>query len=651
MNIQLRIFTNLRYRWVLEDSNFNFYYDNNLIQNNQYCSKIYLSNINYFPKVIVLLLSSNVLYSKQTCPFIFKNTYLKTLAIKQLTESSIFTNMLSFRHLNQTELSGLNSTILIFKFISYITKLDTNLLNKQVFEYLIIFDFIGQFNSIQFDLFKSFSHLIVIRFQMQYISRLFHKNTTWLNYINLNYSNHLNKYVILSLYQTFPNLVFYKYPNEDICLFENFPHDRQIFPKLYPEVNLELTCTQLFLIQYAYKHTTFINKFTHNLKSTYFYFDTDIEYAYKPFSKLINSSIDDLILKCDFKSRFQKCHIDQAKETREEFFVYFYVFDLIFASKLIQFTFRMILLPILALSSILGCIIQFIHFKKEEKTLKDKQYEYLKYNLIFSLIYCVIAPFSIVNFCIDESKLFCSPIYKNLFAQYFYIVIIKLVGNSARTCSFWSNASYSMSRYIKISATKNSFLKKIDQISSKSYLLIILTFSLLINVSIVFEYSVHKYDLTNIIWWEGYILQEFYDYPLYSSVYYVSKDYRRNFFATNTSKLLVYFHLVRVVLSDVLYIIFTLVFDILLYFFIKKNEAKNLIKTHFNKNMRSKKNIKEFLKRRQRKRSLKKISSNIILNIINFFIFKLPLVVFGFLRYLLSFYLVNLIEIKSKHNI
>jgi hypothetical protein len=53
--------------------------------------------------------------------------------------------------------------------------------------------------------------------------------------------------------------------------------------------------------------------------------------------------------------------------------------------------------------------------------------------------------------------------------------------------------SFILNRYFLVSGSKNDYLKKLSKISLKLYLFIIISFSILINIYIIFEYSVDKY--------------------------------------------------------------------------------------------------------------------------------------------------------------
>jgi hypothetical protein len=138
-----------------------------------------------------------------------------------------------------------------------------------LFEQLEALEIIGQINSIQDDLFKSFKQLKLIRFRTQNAKGLLTRKNKWLNSLNsdvIKIDYNMDKYVkkgfILSIFQTFSNVTYYDFPDRDFCYFKDFPHQRLVLPKLKPNYKSSCSCTELFLIQYSIKSITFIEYFS-----------------------------------------------------------------------------------------------------------------------------------------------------------------------------------------------------------------------------------------------------------------------------------------------------------------------------------------------------------------------------------------------------
>jgi hypothetical protein len=307
-------FTNIV--WYIELSNFEFYINNVLINETQ-CQNINKSNWNYFIMNSKLVLYINAFYSLKTCPYIFKNTIIRELSIYNVRSSYINSNVLNFQKIKNTN-HLLNSNVFLVEFTLYRIRLDTNLLNEDIFKKTGSIQIDGILNGIQDDLFKSFKELKLIRIRTQHVKHLFAKNNKWLESLNFyskpiddpngNIEPFLKLSIFLIIYQSFSSVTFYDYPNEDFCLFSKFPHNKLVFPQLKPNYNSSIgcTCTQLFLIQYSLKISYLF----------YFYFDQIpknyemFQYFYdeindRKFSNCVkdNGELLNFTLKCNFKQR------------------------------------------------------------------------------------------------------------------------------------------------------------------------------------------------------------------------------------------------------------------------------------------------------------------------------------------------------------
>jgi len=185
-----------------------------------------------------------------------------------------------------------------------------------------------------------------------------------------------------------------------------------------------------------------------------------------------------------------------------------------------------------------------------------------------------------------------------------------------------------------VSSYKGKKLNKIDKLPIKHYLFILIVSSFLLNLSSFFEYSAHEYNA-----YQNYIDREFYQYPFYSSSGYFQSNsvlVNRNSFVKNLLNVL---HALKILFADILFLVFLFVFDIVLYLFLKKSEAKkqNLVKTKETDHLTFKQRKILIAKQRHSRLSMNKVRANIILNSINFFLLKLPFIVFNLLFYVFSY--------------
>ena len=200
----------------------------------------------------------------------------------------------------------------------YHIDLNSDILSRFVFGQVNSLDINGQLNSVQTDLFKSFSKLKILRFRTQNVKGLFSRNNEWLNYLNndvhVNLDNvfdiekNFEKELFLVLYQTFSSIVYYDYPDKDFCYFRNFPHERLVVAQLKPLSKLNCSCTQLFLMQ---RLTNVINFYSDQLVDDYYFLSKFYfaEITERNMPKCFSSDIQSMVNKCDYKKRLNICNL------------------------------------------------------------------------------------------------------------------------------------------------------------------------------------------------------------------------------------------------------------------------------------------------------------------------------------------------------
>ena len=624
--------------WLINESYFDFYIGDEIIDQNN-CNQSLLNNYNYFLQIQFLCLQKNVKFQTQICPYLFEKVIFDGFLIFELSKSLLSKNLLQFNSLPIEQ--DLKSEINHFEVYGYQIDLNEKLLNKYVFKRMYVFSFYGQINSIEEGVFKDFNQMFGITFQVEFISSVFHSKIKWLYSLTqkplIDPTNFMpsiddSNFIAILFQQSLPKLILYEFPDEDICIFEKFPHKHAVLPMFYPTSMSKCSCSFIFLVQYSYKYSDFFETNLVFIQMEYFYSNSVVPNRSIIYN-CVNDSIEETIILCNFTERFKKCNIKQ--EQRNELFDlnmgYFYMNDLLYDVKSMNIIINFYILPILCSFCILVNFIIFLVCRKEK--LKDKFYQYLKITYSFNSILCFIIPFQLFSFCIYPNGNYCSSFYKSIYSQYFNIFYTKLIGNTIKTCSYWSNVSFTLSRFLKISSYQEKCLNKMDKISIKKYIFFCFFLSFLINLSSVFELSPHEFSLL-----KKAKVYDFYQYPFYSASKYFSNDYLKQR-ETVASITLYTFHIIKIIFSDILFLVFNFIIDVKLYLFLKKSDLKKLELTKATKkdHLTYKQQKLEVAKNRLSKVSKNKIKATIYFNFFNFFILKFPLILFSLLHFIFSY--------------
>jgi hypothetical protein len=593
--------------YVFTTSNIDFYINNKLISKEICSFEYFYENDTFFnffngKSIQSLTLHSSNEYSRKTCPLIFYNTIITTLNIERIASSFLSRNVLSFIRVKENNTNYLYAKIFHLIIKLYHLDLTTNLLNEMVFEQIEALDIDGQINFIQDDLFKSFRKLQLIRFRTQNAKGLLTHKNKWFNSLNLETKQAL----ILSIFQTFSNVTFYDYPDHDFCYLKDFPHQRLVLPRLKPNYKSSCSCTQLFLIQYSIDSIQFIEYYSEKTLKDYYmlnqYYYNDINEA--TYSKCINSSIEEFIRKCDFEKKLNLCNIIE-KTTKKNDYNYddeiiWYVLDWRETSKYLDLYFSVFLNPILSFISILINILMIKILENIKKNIKNN-YAYLKIHMVSNIIFIIIINFDLFTKCLRD-QLFCSSISNTIYVQYINVYFIKWFKGSLITFSNITYTSFILTRYIQVTDSKNKSLLRFKKINLKLYLIITIPISVLINIYTIFEYSSNTVASYSKL--DSFILFN----PL------------DKFFINLSSNQYIIFNVfqyAKIIFSDLLFYILIIFIDLFLIFFIKKSITLAILvvaNPMTNQNIIMKKNSKS------------KLKSMIILNGINLFIFRFPLV-------------------------
>lgn len=304
--------------------NYDFYRHESLLKSENCTNENFNSKTNFFGNLQSVFLIEKVFYNNKICPYVFKNAKLEQLFMGDISNSLIFTNRVEFLGINETNDYDMNTKNLksLILMINFETLSLTNL-NPFVFKNLKYLLIEGNLEHFDDNLFENFKGIRFISIKSEEIENLLHRGTKWLNSINKNLNVNLGK--INKLKQKFSKLVsvefnvqgfmlfskYYIFPNEDICLFKDFPHSQLVLPLIiFDPVRYgtsEFSCTLVWLLQH-YKHF-----FTNNF--TVFNQYINIEFGYKDLFRnetlmqfqQNESFLNEKFLACHFSQRFEKC--------------------------------------------------------------------------------------------------------------------------------------------------------------------------------------------------------------------------------------------------------------------------------------------------------------------------------------------------------
>jgi hypothetical protein len=613
--------------WNFKFSNFDFYFGSQMIDKN-FCDEKYFyhmydaemgfwKNTFLLNEIRFLILKKTVKFSELTCPFVLNGLQIKIFAIEKLINSLISKNILGFYDVILHNSSKFSKPIIVqFSATLYHNDLKKTFLNEMIFANLNFLDLYGKINSIENDLFKNINSLKILRFHTQNAKSLLTTNNKWFDYLNYGINldpidikymiRNKDKMFILSIIQTFSELNFYDYPEEDFCFFINFPHKHFVLPELKPNYKSSCSCTEFYLIQYSIFLNDDINYYSNSMTQFVYFLGNFFNNSYDS-SHCLNSSKYEIIEKCNFKKRLNNCDIKSINKIKKSSQLDWDMIDWQETSEYTYLAFTLYLNPILAFFSILINILN-ITILKSKSLKKDIQNNYNYFNLhsLSNLIFILLIPFELITNCIF-SEVFCSALYDKLLTQYFDKIILKLFKNSLKTFSNISYLAFILIRYINITSTKNIHLKRFQKFKYKYYILLTALISLMLNSYIYFEYAFTTRDkfYTNVDDLEAIISFD------NLKIYLTKSEY---IFLTVCQYL-------KIIISDLLFFILSIIFDIVLIIFIQKsiiNMERITLYTVNNYNLEMKKNSKSRLK------------AMVILNGINFLLLRFPLAIIDF---------------------
>ena len=274
----------------------------------------------------------------------------------------------------------------------------------------------------------------------------------------------------------------YSYPEEDFCLFRDFPHSQLVYPIIDTLHLKACTCTLSWLVKYS---------------EMYQKYDTEMfEYIHDFYR--INDTLfcQDIFSKCNFSEKLDQCYKHNRIRQRELGF--FEEAKLYLNIKLIQYIAEIFLQPFFCVISILtNClVILTLHNKNAEikKNLANIMYKHIQANTWFNIAYALIKLMSLINICIYPRTSFCSDIYTLPGSQYFKIYVVYFLGNIVRCGCNCSYLCFSVSRYLlSTSQSSSGVFKSFQKLKLKTFYSLVVILSACFSLFKVFQYKLNSF--------------------------------------------------------------------------------------------------------------------------------------------------------------
>jgi hypothetical protein len=499
------------------------------------------------------------------------STVLTELVFGHISNSFLFKNRLIFLEAdNETEFH--TQELYYFRLQVYSDVITCQNINIQVFKNMIVLVNAGNIELIQSDLFMHFKKIRYLSLNIQNMKQFLQSSggVKWLKSLSALDNQRIpnKKVIVLEFTQisSFFNMI-YSFPDADLCLYRDFPHENAIYPILNLGETFECSCTILWLLK---DDELFFGKNTRQQMLHLIANYPQLNYTFTTRDCLSLKSIE-----CRFEQRLNNCaEIKNNTQKWNDIFVG----DLgaIHGFRTLQYIIQVYFSP---LFSVLGIVTNFIVFftisKKKNKTVfKSLMYAHIKVNSAFNFAYCLINSISLISLCIDSQMAFCSAIYKTKFAQYFRIYVANYLGNTLKFSCSVSYIAFSVSRFLNSTNTSKSDSRPIAQwyskLNLKKFYSILFGFGALFSVFKLFQFRENEFNSSNEI---GFPFDVF-DIRYCSNDLYFSEKFSFN------CKLISILNLINNVLNHIVFFIVNIVIDICLIQYthaeVKRKKQSNL---------------------------------------------------------------------------
>ena len=439
------------------------------------------------------------------CPLVFRNIYISRFMILGMVDSFYKKNVLKF---TDDKFHDIHSTIehLSLQRVENIN-LNLELLNPYVFSKLVQILILGAVKTVDRHLFRNLASLRSISFHSVHFRKLIHRNgIDWIKEINEEKQYNLTedkieeyedafamentaRYIEIHDYIYFTNEpLFQVFPDEDFCVYEDFPFEQLVLIFHQFEIKFikteEFTCTYLWLIQYL--------DFYYGI---YKYFPDDFYSRYITMKTIIESKSFIERSKCNFKRRLELCN-----KTDYDIKDIWSTIDYYLLNKKLQTAFKIMsyLVSIFGIVTNLLTVIIIVIKSNSDLFKEFKHYIYLSINSIFCIIILVINILSWTTECFYPFEVFCPEIRKVVFFQFFKVIFKECLTTTFRFMVNFSYVAFALNRIAVIKKDENKLLKFISEVSIKIYIAICLIISAGLSVIKYFKYEVnYEYPTMN----------------------------------------------------------------------------------------------------------------------------------------------------------
>ena len=542
-------------------SKFNIYSNSVLIENEKCDMVTYNTSLNFF-KYFFKILLRNVEYPKVWCPYFFKDFHLAHLFLLDITNSFLIKNRLNFYQLNSSNHTYLKYLVSLQLYLTY-ESLNRNSLSPELFQKMNMLTIRGILDGIEMSLFQNFRDLRVIDFEIGNLREFFHTGNQWMLYLNLDFNvttiydfKRILGLRFIYLKRIFSFASIYEYPDEDLCLFKNFPHERLVYSIIIPGKKLVCTCTLYWLQSNLHEFKSELEVMSDYNQN---YEENTLRRVFLFCDNYFNAS------ECNFNQRLNMCRLNVDLDTLRSFNddeIFYFI-------KFMEFVLIVVLGPLFCLIGIIhnGLTILVIKDKNKKREFQEPMYKHMILNATFNILYCLIVALKLINTCIFYGpSVFCSNVYQEDWAQTFKIILIHFLGNAIKMCSNVSYLTFSLSRLLLITRQKNENLNissKYKNVFISIYVFLLVLISFTLNSFKLFQYKI------NIKLYSDSSKKEF---PFEIR----DEQYCSNQMNKFQCQLFNAFKIANRSLNDVLFVILNILIDLILFIRFKRHMANKL---------------------------------------------------------------------------
>ena len=616
-----------------------------------YYDPYYFSYQIYYYKDYLNVTIINADFKQPLCPLVFNNSGIHMLQIIGLVDSFYKKNVLSFSNYTFKGLTTIIQRLELDKVQNI--NLDFNLLNPDVFNYIRTIDIFGSINRIEESIFPTFKSLFMISFKTNYFRKMMHINgINWIKAINSHISVDVLNQTVLSYYYESIKLInldcnFYSqeerlatvFPDEDFCLYAEFPFTQIVTiaqhcgRDVYEfNTNIDFSCTFFWLSQHFNEYGRFFYNYQKYLIYDYLYYDyfkDRIDFLDEFITNFLrfsdNSTYKLMLSRCNFTHMKRLC--DKNSYSVSDIWG---LYDYSILNKKFEIGFKIssYVVSLLGIITNLIVVITIIHKSNNDLFKEFKQYIYLYYNSIFSILILSIQLLSWMSECFYPYEVFCPEIRKLVFIQLFKMVFKECFITAFRFMCNFSYVAFSLNRISLIGKDHGKLVQFISQVGVKTYLTVCFIMSCGFSVVKYFKYEIN-YD------------QPETSYPI-SNEHDLSSIHRTHI--SNDGVIIA--NSIFDVLNYIVFEVITFIIDIYMLVLLKRTLDEKLRKSEklFGKNEQSKlENMKK-----ENEDAINKVIKMVVLNTAISLLFRLPIAFIPVVNIFAEFYYKNYLN-QFKH--